>query len=285
MGPTQALVGFSRAVQEARVASERLFEIMELDQEPSAGVIPLRREDVGDVVLEGVLFRYGTRPPTLIDVSFTCPRGAITALVGESGSGKSTIAALVQRLYPVDAGCIRIGPHDIAHLELGSLRRSVGVVSQITDLFAGTVIDNLALGDSSPDVARLATLCTELGLRETIERMPQGWLTQIGERGVALSGGERQRLAVVRAMYRAPPILILDEATASLDSANEQLVLRAMHRLASAGTTVIVIAHRLTTVSAADHTVMLDRGRVVEQGHPTVLAAAGGAYARLWSHE
>lgn len=284
-GPALALVGFSRAVAEARVASERLFEIMELEPETRAAPVPLLREHMGDVRFEHVCFRYGGRAAALTDVSFTCARGSVTALVGESGSGKSTIASLVQRLYEVDQGRILIGPQELANVDLPSLRRLVGVVPQTIDLFTGSILENLALGDSSPDIARLMRLCTEVGLRDTIERMPQSWLTPVGERGVALSGGERQRMAIVRALYREPAVLILDEATSALDSANEQLILNVIDRAAKSGTTVIVIAHRLTTIAVASHIVMLVAGRVVEQGDHDTLVAAGSAYAQLWVHQ
>lgn len=265
-GPMLALVGFSRAVQEARAAAERLFEIMELDPEAHSAPVPLTRDCVGDVVLEGVHFRYGARSAALVDVSITCPKGQVTAIVGESGSGKSTVAALLQRLYPVDAGRIRIGVHDVAHVDLASLRAMVGVVPQTIDLFSGTVMENVALDDPSPDAARIVALCEELGLRDSIERMPLGWLTPVGERGVGLSGGERQRLAIARALYRRPAILVLDEATSALDPANEQRVLAVIRRVAGEGMTVIIIAHRPTMLHFADHTVVLERGRVVEPG-------------------
>lgn len=263
-GPILSLVGFSRAVQEARVAGERLFDIMELEPEPREAPVPLTRTDVGDVVFEHVHFRYAARTAALDDVSITCRRGEVTAIIGESGSGKSTIAALLQRIYPVDAGRIRIGTRDIAHAQLTSLRALVGVVPQTIDLFAGTILENLALDDSSPDVGRIVSLCEQVGMRDTIERMPLGWLTPVGERGVALSGGERQRLAIVRALYRNPAVLVLDEATSALDPSNEQLVLDLVRRVADAGTTVIVIAHRSTTLRVADHIVTLARGKVME---------------------
>ena len=284
-GPALSLVGFSRAAAEARVAGERLFDIMELEPEARGAPVPLTRDQAGDVRFEEVSFRYGGRAAALINVSFTCARGEVTALVGESGSGKSTIASLVQRLYPADDGRILVGPHDVAHLELDSLRRLVGVVPQTIDLFTGSILENLAIGDPSPDIGRLVRLCADVGLRDTIERMPQGWLTSVGERGVALSGGERQRLAIVRALYRDPSVLILDEATSALDSANEQLILDVMHRAADSGTTVIVIAHRLTTIRAAHHIIVLAKGRVVEEGDHIFLIEAGGAYARLWAHQ
>lgn len=280
-GPMLALVGFSRAVQEARAAGERLFEIVELDPEARSAPIPLTRESVGDVVLEGVHFRYGARSAALLDVSITCPKGRVTAIVGESGSGKSTIAALLQRLYPVDAGRIRIGVHDVAHVDLASLRAIVGVVPQTIDLFAGTVMDNVALDDPSPDAARIVALCEELGLRDAIERMPLGWLTPVGERGVGLSGGERQRLAIARALYRRPAILVLDEATSALDSASEQRVLAVIRRVAAEGMTVIMIAHRPSILHFADHTVVLERGRVVERGRNIDVAPTTDGPGRL----
>jgi ATP-binding cassette subfamily B protein len=280
-GPVTALVGFSRTMQEARVAGERLFEIMELESEPAQAPVVLARGDAGDLVLEDVCFRYGGREAALSGVSFACGRGSITAIVGESGSGKSTIASLLQRLYSVDAGRIRIGAHDIAHVELASLRRLVGVVPQTIDLFAGSVLENLAIGDLSPDIARVGRLCVELGLHEVIERMPEGWLTPVGEQGVALSGGERQRLAVVRALYRDPAVLVLDEATSALDAANERLVLGMARRAAAAGTTVLLIAHRASVVRAADRVVVLERGRVVMEGCHDELLRETEAYRRI----
>lgn len=285
IGPLQSLVGFSRVIQEARVAGERLFEIMELEPEPSASPVPLRREDVGDVRLDDVHFRYGGRAPALAGVSCTCAAGEVTALVGESGSGKSTIAALLQRLYPLERGTIHLGASDIAHVELASLRRLVGVVPQTVDLFAGTIIENVALGDPEPDVSRVVALCAEVGMREAIERMPQGWLTPVGERGAALSGGERQRLAIARALYRDPALLVLDEATSALDPVSERLVLGVVRRVAEAGTPVILIAHRLAAAQMADKVIVLKEGRVVESGDPESLRRGAGAYARLWAHQ
>jgi ABC-type bacteriocin/lantibiotic exporter with double-glycine peptidase domain len=284
-GPALALVGFSRALEEARVAGERLFEIMELEPETHTAPVLLTRDHSADIRFEHIFFRYSGRTPTLADVSFTCASGTVTALVGDSGSGKSTIASLVQRLYALDQGRILIGPQDIAHVDLVSLRRLIGVVPQTIDLFAGSILENLAPGDPSPNINRLVQLSAEVGLRDTIERLPQGWLTPVGERGVALSGGERQRLAIVRALYREPIVLILDEATSALDSTNEQYVLNIMHHAAATGMTVLMIAHRLTTIAAANHIVVLVGGRMVEEGDHELLMKADGPYARLWAHQ
>ncbi len=284
-GPILSLVGFSRAAEEARVASERLFELMELEPERTAGIAPPAGPGSNDVVLEGVTFRYAGRTAALADVSFRCASGEITAIVGESGSRKSTVAALVQRLYAPDSGRILLGRHDVAHLGLESLRRRVGLVPQSPDLFAGTVLENLAIGDPAPDVDRLALACEQVGLLEAIERMPSGWLTPVGERGMALSGGERQRLAIVRALYRQPDVLLLDEATSALDALHERLVLDTIRDAARRGTTVILVAHRRSAVEISDHVVLLRRGRVVQTGRHGELARGSGPYAMLWTGE
>jgi ATP-binding cassette subfamily B protein len=163
------------------------------------------------------------------------------------------------------------------------LRALVGVVPQTVDLFDGTVLDNITPGDACPELERIVALCDAVGLREAIERMPQGWQTAIGERGAALSGGERQRLALVRALYREPAILILDEATAALDTKNEALVLDAVRRVASDGTTVLVIAHRPSILRIADRVLMLERGRLLEPGMPAALGTPYDEVGRLWS--
>lgn len=283
-GPALTLVGFSRAVQEARSAGARLFEIMELDAERAGEGLPMSAAEVGEGVrLEGVSFRYGNRAWALREVSFTCRRGEVTALVGESGSGKSTVAALLQRLHPVEGGRILIGARDVAHVELSSLRRLVGVVPQTVELFAGSVLENVVPGETAPDVALLTRLCHESGASGMIEALPQGWLTQVGERGAALSGGERQRLAVVRALYRRPAVLVVDEGTSALDAASEEQVLELLRRAAAAGAVVILIAHRLSAVRSADHIVVLAAGRVVEEGEHQLLVDTGGVYARLWA--
>ncbi|HEX9484809.1 MAG TPA: peptidase domain-containing ABC transporter [Gemmatimonadaceae bacterium] len=284
-GPALSLVSFGRSVEEARVAAERLFDVMEMESEVRPSPLRLPASHPGDVRFDHVTFRYGSRATTLANVSLRCTEGRVTAIVGPSGSGKSTVAALVQRLYEVDEGRVLIGAHDIRHLDLANLRRRVCVVPQTADLFAGSVLENIVLDDPQPDMDRVLKVCDDVGLRERIERLPAGFLTEVGERGVSLSGGERQRLAVARALYRRPAVLILDEATSALDAANEQLVLAAAQRAAQTGTTVIVIAHRLALIRGADHIIALSEGRVVEEGRHVDLLARSGTYAALWADQ
>ncbi|HET7564059.1 MAG TPA: peptidase domain-containing ABC transporter, partial [Gemmatimonadaceae bacterium] len=270
-GPVNGLIATNRPMQDALIAADRLFEILDLEREADAGSITLTPHMARGIRLEHVAFRYGSRTPVFRDLSLTIPAGRMTAIVGESGSGKSTLAALLQRIHPLDGGRIWIGDCDIAHARIESLRRVVGVVPQQIELFAGSVLENIAVGDFQPDVRKVLDVCRLLGIAELIEALPGGLGAPLGEHGVNLSGGQRQRIAIARALYRDPQILILDEATSSLDTASERCVQRAIHSLVEAGKTVIVIAHRLSTVAHADKLVVLERGAVVEEGTPAEL--------------
>jgi ATP-binding cassette subfamily B protein len=284
--PLGRLVAMNRTAQDALIAAERLFEIMDLEREderPSLDPDPASL--LGDLRFEQLSARYGGRPRVLHDVTFSVPRGRVTAVVGESGSGKSTLAALAQRIYPADGGRVRLGEHDVAHLGLPALRRAVGVVPQRADLFTGTLLENIALGEPTPDPRRVGSVCQLLGLTELVASLPHGLQTQLGEQGASLSGGQRQRVAIARALYRHPAVLILDEATAALDSIAERQVQHAVRAIAREGCAVLVIAHRLSTIVDADTIVVLDAGRVVEQGTHAELVGRGGAYSRLWAHQ
>jgi ABC-type bacteriocin/lantibiotic exporter with double-glycine peptidase domain len=285
-GPVTRLIGMNRTVQDAMIAADRLFEIMDLERESGSGAaVQLTPDMVGDIRFRGVAFRYGTRTQVFRDLTLVIPRGRMTAVVGESGSGKSTLLSLLQNIYPLDGGQITIGDFDIQHVSNESLRRLVGVVPQQIDLFAGSVLDNIAVGDFEPDMRRLLEICRQLGISEFVEKMPMGYQTHLGENGVALSGGQRQRIAIARALYRDPEILILDEATSSLDSESEQCVQQTIVGLKLRGKTVIVIAHRLSTVMGADRIVVLEQGNVVEEGTHAELIARGGHYYSLWEHQ
>lgn len=279
--PVASLIQTNRIVQDAFIAADRLFEIFDLEPASSSG-IDATKSDLGDIRLENVTFRHGAQPELFQDLNVTFGRGEMTAVVGESGSGKSSLAALLQNVYPILGGRIRIGRYDLQDLSAVSLRQVVAAVPQSIDVFSGSVIENIALGDFEPDIEKILKICDRIGLRELIERWPGGLQAYLGENGVRLSGGEKQRLALARALYRDPQILILDEATSSLDTVAAAFVLRLVEELRRAGKTIVVISHRLSTISGADKIVVLDNGRVVAEGKHRDLLAAEGAYARLW---
>jgi ATP-binding cassette subfamily B protein len=281
-GPILTLIAANRTIQDALIAADRLFEIMDLeseDRETRANIVLARN---GDIELEHVSFRYGARLLALEDVSVRFARGAITALVGESGSGKSTIAALIQRVYLPDEGRVRIAAVDLRHVSNETLRSLVCAVPQRIELFAGSVLQNITLGDPDPDLSRALEAARAAGIAEVIERLPAAFDTELGENGGMLSAGERQRLAIARALYRDPEILILDEATSSLDCGAVNTVRRLARERRARGRTVIVIAHQLDMVVDADHIVVLRNGRVVEQGTHADLVSRRGAYRSIW---
>lgn len=282
IGPIASLIGINRVYQDAKIAASRLFEIMDLDMEEVDGKIRFSKEQVGDISFEHVVFRYGTRTEVFRDFSVTFKKGQINALVGESGSGKTTLAALLQNLYPLQSGHVRIGGVDVRHIDNADLRSMVCVVPQRIDLFDGSILENITLDDYVPDNSRVLQLCKEVGLLEFIEGLPMGFNTNIGENGVQLSGGQRQRLAIIRALYRNPEVLVLDEATSALDSESEKCIKLIVSNLRSQGKTVLLIAHRLGTVMNADEIFVLKEGALVEQGTHQQLIEMNREYANFW---
>ncbi|WP_373721359.1 peptidase domain-containing ABC transporter [Bacteroides heparinolyticus] len=284
ISPIGALISSNQTIQDALIAADRLFQIMDLEREQDNDQkIALQPDMIGDISFENVSFRYGSRKEVFKELNLKIEQGKTTAVIGESGSGKTTLISLLQHIYPIQSGHIRIGDYDIAQIDNKSLRRRVGTVPQQIELFAGTIVENIAVGDLHPDMRRITDLIDQLGLRKFIERLPEGLNTFIGEHGASLSGGERQRIAIARALYKEPEILIFDEATSSLDTTAERYVKQTLEALAEQGKTVIIIAHRLTTVKDADHIVVLDKGQVVETGTHGELFKAGGIYSRLWN--
>ena len=281
-GPVAGLIGMNKTIQDALIAADRLFELMDLEREESENKVTLTQEMLGDIRFTEVGFRYGSRTEVFEKLNLTLPHGQVTAIVGESGSGKSTLISLLQNLYPIQAGTISIGSYNLRYLSHESLRTLVAVVPQNIDLFAGNVTENIAIGEAQPDMQRIIDICQSLGIMSFVESLPQGFDTYLGENGASLSGGQKQRLAIARALYRDPEVLILDEATSSLDSASEEYVQKALEMLQAQGKTVIIIAHRLSTVRKADKICVLEKGQLVEEGNHMELLKRQGAYYELW---
>lgn len=286
LGPIGKLITSNQTIQDALIAADRLFQIMDLErEEDETKKITLQHEMISDIVFDNVNFRYGSRKQVFDSLSLTVKKGETTAVIGESGSGKTTLVSLIQNLYPIQSGTIKIGNLNITQLNNESLRRLVGSVPQQIELFAGTIAENIALGDFDPDMKRIIELSEKLGIREFVEKLPNSYMTQIGEHGVSLSGGERQRIAIARALYKNPEILIFDEATSSLDSISEKCIKETLTKLAEEGKTIIIIAHRLSTVKNADTIIVLEDGKMVETGNHSALLKANGVYSKLWNEQ
>jgi ATP-binding cassette subfamily B protein len=235
----------------------------------------------GPIEFRNLTFAYDDRGPVLRDVSFTVPAGGVVAVVGPTGSGKSTLGTLLCRLYEPPRGTVWIGGQDVLDLPVGRLRRSVGYVPQESFLFSRPLRDNVRLADETAGPERLEAVARTAGLADDLGALPLGWDTVVGERGLTLSGGQRQRVALARALVADPPLLVLDDVLASVDAAKEWEITRAL-RGAASGRTTLLTTHRLKAAAEADAIVVLDEGRVVEEGRHADLLAAGGLYARLW---
>ncbi|PWD99341.1 peptidase domain-containing ABC transporter [Marinilabilia rubra] len=283
--PAAQLVGMNKTIQNALIASDRLFEIMDLEREADDDKIELREDLIGDIRFANIKFSYGTRVDVFDNFSLLIPKGKLTAIIGESGSGKTTLASLLQKLYPLSDGSIYIGEHNINYYTNHSLRRLVASVPQKLDLFAGNVVENIAVGEFHPDMERILAICKQLGIFKFIENLPAGFDTYLGENGASISGGQKQRLAIARALYKNPEILLLDEATSSLDPESESYVQSTIDQLKNEGKTIIVIAHRLSTVMEADKIVVLENGQLIEEGTHFELYEDQGKYFQMWQKQ
>jgi len=280
--PIKRLTGVNARVQQGIAAAASVFALIDAPVEADTGTVRAPRAE-GRLALESVTFRYGGElRPALDAVSITIEPGETVALVGPSGSGKTTVAGLIPRFHDPESGCVRLDGADVRSLTLESLRANVALVSQDIVLFDDTVAANIAYGGAGGATRKAITDAARAAhALEFIEAMPQGLDTLIGERGVKLSGGQRQRLAIARAVLKDAPILILDEATSSLDGESERHIQEAVEVL-RAGRTTLVIAHRLSTIEGADRIVVMDRGRIADTGTHAELLARNGLYAGLY---
>jgi ATP-binding cassette, subfamily B, bacterial len=281
--PLSRLHQLNQLVQAGRAAGERVFEILDEPAEPgfvTTGADRGSTRVLGDIRYQDVSFSYVEGLPALRNVSFHAPPGATVALVGATGAGKSTVVNLLVRFYEFTSGQIYIDRKSIREYDLRALREAIGVVTQESFLFNGSIRENLLMGKPQATDAELWGAVIAANAQQFIQRLPGGLESVVGERGVKLSVGEKQRLSIARALLKDPPILILDEATASVDTATERLIQEALERL-MANRTSIVIAHRLSTIVRAHQILVLDHGRIIERGTHDKLLSLGGKYTRL----
>ncbi|HQQ97094.1 MAG TPA: peptidase domain-containing ABC transporter [Cyclobacteriaceae bacterium] len=279
-GPASSLITINRLFQNAKIASERFFEILDLPapevRNPNPTLIPC-----DDIHLQQVNFRYGSRSMVFTNLNLTLHKGQITAVTGPSGSGKSTLAALITKIYPPNAGKILIGTKDIRDINAFDLREQIALIPQRPELFSGSLLENITMS-LQPDPARLEMVFHTLGLHEFMKSLPDGPLTQVGEHGIQLSGGQLQLIALARALYKDPMVYILDEATAAMDAGLEEKTLKLLTNLRAAGKTIILITHRLSTLSVADRIVVLRDGSVAEEGTYQELVERKAAFYSMW---
>ncbi len=280
--PIRQLSAAWEQVQEAVAGAERVSELLsetpDIADAPDA--VELSGRAKGNIRFEDVSFAYQPGQSVFENINLNVPAGSMLALVGPTGAGKTTLASLIPRFYDAQSGRITLDGHDVRDLSLASLRGQISIVLQDVFLFHGTVRDNILFGRADASEAEMREAARVANAEAFIERLPQGYDTMIGERGVKLSGGQKQRLAIARAVLRDAPILILDEATSAVDTQTERLIQEALERL-MVGRTTVVIAHRLSTIRKADQIVVLGDSGVLERGTHHELVRRGGVYAGL----
>lgn len=281
-GPLNFFGTFYRSIQSALINAERMLELFReqpsVVDNPRAAPLAMCK---GDINFDNVQFSYDSRKTALNGLGFHCKPGTTTALVGESGGGKSTVFRLLFRFYNPEKGCIRIDGHDVQDLTIDSVRKHIGVVPQDTVLFNETLMYNLKYANPDATDEDVYEACRAASIHDKILTFPDGYCTKVGERGLRLSGGEKQRVAIARTILKNPRIILLDEATAALDTETEEQIQKALASLAH-GRTMLVIAHRLSTITTADRILVLHGGRVVESGTHEELLALKGSYSGMW---
>jgi subfamily B ATP-binding cassette protein MsbA len=284
LAPIKTLGTVNITIQNSLAAAERVFNILDskpdINDKPDAKEIESFSEEIR---FDNVSFDYGEESaPVLKNVSFSISKGSVVALVGASGAGKSTIADLIPRFYDTTSGSVKIDGDDIKEFKLSSLRKMMGIVSQDVILFNDTVRNNISYGQPELKESNIISAAKSANAMEFIDSFPKGLDTVIGEKGVTLSGGQKQRLSIARAIIKNPPVLILDEATSSLDTESEKLVQQAIEQLMK-DRTVLVIAHRLSTVVNADKIIVLEKGKIIESGNHSELLNIKGKYSELYA--
>jgi ATP-binding cassette, subfamily B, bacterial HlyB/CyaB len=284
-GPLVQIVTMVHEYQEVALSVRMLGEIMNQRAEQHGRGRGLRPELDGQIEFDKVSFRYAADgAPALDDVSFTVPAGAVMGIVGKSGSGKTTITRLIQGLYPIQQGLIRVDGYDSRALDLIHLRKSIGVVLQDSFLFRGTVRDNIAAAKPDATIEEIAAAARIAGAEEFIERLPRGYETMLEENAANLSGGQKQRLAIARALITNPRLLIFDEATSALDPDSEAIVRQNLRQIAEKRT-VIIVSHRLSTLVDADAILVVERGKIVDIGRHDQLVSRCMTYRHLWTQQ
>ena len=287
LNPIRTLIALFEQIQDGMTGFSRFCELMDTPSEFEPDQ-PMEGKLDGDIVFENVRFGYKTKDreteEVLKGVSFTLEKGKTIALVGSSGGGKTTICNLLPRFYLRDAGKISIGETDINDVSTAILRENIAVVAQDVFLFSGSVRDNIMYGSPDKTEAEMILSAKRANIHDYVMTLPNGYDTEVGERGVKLSGGQKQRISIARAFLKNPPILILDEATSALDNMTEMQVQQALSEL-SVGRTTLVVAHRLSTVKNADEILVLTDGEIIERGSHEKLIALGGTYAELYRYQ
>ena len=284
-GPVSGLISSNKTIQNALIAADRLFEVLDLETETSNNCYSFHKTNIEHISFKNVWFNYGNRAIVFSDLNLHFKKGEVTAIVGESGSGKSTLIHLIQGLYILNKGSILINEQDIKYISKSSLRKIISVVPQKIHLFDGNILENIAVGELKADMEKVLHICKSLQMIEFIEALPHGFHTYIGENGATLSGGQIQRIAIARALYQDPEVLILDEATSSLDSHSDYVLQKSIKDLKHQDKIIILISHRLLNLSLADKIMVLDKGKLVQEGHHDQLIHQKGVYQNLWNKQ